>query len=264
MKTLITILMLLISISSKAQNKEAIIETYLKNGAWNHHYLTKEWEEWIDKGIQKDAGIAYLWQQKALPYWKQKKYQLAISYYNKAVELDRETWLSRLAFLKCVFAKEYDNALIDLIQYKKEFGSTYEQDHPLEFYMGLCYLQLNQFDNALEVLQEEINKQPNMSGWVHFLDRFYLAISFYELEDYKTAIIEFDKVLNEYPQFSDAQYYKSICLSKLGYKQLAKELLRQGQANFKKGYTINEDSALYEDYPYQITWQWKVAEHIVF
>lgn len=63
----------LFAVSCEAQNKdtiahnkqEEIIEKYLRNGAWNHHYLTKEWNEWIDKGIHEDSSIAYLWQQKA-------------------------------------------------------------------------------------------------------------------------------------------------------------------------------------------------------
>jgi len=245
--------------------QDAIIGKYLNNGAWNHHYLTKEWDEWVNKGIQEDSTIAYLWQQKALPFWKQKKYQLAIMYYNKAVDLDRQQWLSRLAFLKCIFAKDYNGALVDLIAYKKEYGSTYEQDHTLEFYMGICYLQLNQFDNALKILKENVETQENEYGvsWVHFLDRYYLAMAYYEQNNYTMTISELDKVLKEYPNFSDAQYYKSICLNYLGEKEKAKILIIEGKSNFENGNTFNEDSNIYENYPYQLTWQWEVAQSIL-
>lgn len=250
---------------SKSNKQDEIIEKYLKNGAWKHHYTTKEWNDWVDMGIKKDSTIAYLWQQKALPLWKQKKYHLAIKYYNKAVELDRQRWLSRLAFLKCVFAKDYNGALVDCINYINEFGSTYEQDHSLEFYMGISYLQLNQFDPAFKILKENIEDQEKDHGadWVHFLDRYYLAIAYYELNNYKEAISEFEKVLKEYPNFSDAQYYKSICLNYLGEKENAKIVMAEGKANFEKGNTFNEDSNLYENYPYQITWQWKVSNSIL-
>jgi len=245
--------------------QDVIINTYLTNGAWKHHYLTKQWDEWINKGIQEDATIAYLWQQKALPFWKQKKYELAITYYNKAVALDSARWLSRLAFLKCIFAKDYTGALADLIAYKEEYGTTYEQDHTLEFYMGICYLQLNKFNSALKTLKENVEVQESEHGanWVHFLDRYYLAIAHYELNDYSTAIIEFDKVLSEYPTFADAQYYKSLCLNYLGEKEKAKQLMLKGKSNFYKGNTFNEDSNQYENYPYQLTWQWEVAELIL-
>ncbi len=181
------------------KNQDEILNTYLKNGAWKHHYTTKEWDEWINKGLKQDSTIAYLWQQRAMPLWKQKKYQLAISYFDKAVALDRKKWLSRLGFLKCIFAKDYNAALKDLTTYKQEFGSTYEQDHSLEFYIGLCYLQLNHYDKALVNLQESVNYEIDQHGenWVHYLDRFYLAIAFYELGEYKKAILEFDKVLKQ-------------------------------------------------------------------
>ena len=249
----------------KDNNKKLIIEKYLKKGAWNHHFLTKEWNEWIDKGIQENSTIAYLWQQKALPFWKQKKYQLGIAYYNKAVELDQERWLSRLAFLKCIFAKDYEGALNDLKLYIKEYGSTYEQDHPLELYMGICYLQLNQFDKALKVLKENVNIQEKEHGvnWVHYLDRYYLAISYYEKSNYTMAIYELNKVLKEYPKFSDAQYYKSICLNYLEKKENSVKLMTIGKLNFENGNTFNEDSNQYEVYPYQLTWQWKFTKSIL-
>jgi len=243
-------------------SQSQVVEKYLKNGAWNHHYLTKEWDEWISKGIEEDSTIAFLWQQKALPFWKRKKYALAVKYYDKAVELNRHKWLSRRGFLRCIFSKEYEGALSDLEAYRNEFGPTYEQDHPLEFYMGICHLQLNRFDKALEVLQGSVQAQESEYGLegVHYLDRYYLAIAYYENGQYDQAIAEFDKTLEEYPVFSDAQYYKSLSLNYLGDKESAQSLMAEAKANFDAGHTFNEDSNPYEDYPYQITWQWSSAE----
>lgn len=248
-----------------ATDQEEIIDRYLKNGAWKHHFLSKEWDQCISKGLKKDSTIAYLWQQKALPFWKQKKYSQAISFYNKSVELDRKKWLSRLGFLKCVFAKEYKSALMDLKNYTREFGSTYEQDHSLEFYMGLCYLQLNEFEKALSILQETTLREETENGpkWVHYLDRFYLAIAHYELGNYDLSILEFDKVLSDYPNFSDAQFYKSLCLKYKGKLKEAKILRAKGKINFEKGFTFNEDSSKYESYPYQVVWQWSVFQSLL-
>lgn len=246
-------------------NKDTIIKKYLKKGAWHHHFLSKEWEEWIDKGIEEDSTVAYLWQQKALPYWKQKKYSLAIKYYNKAVLLDRKEWLSRLGYLKCIFAKDYEGALTDLATYKNEFGFTFEQDHPLDFYEGICYLQLNRFDDALAVLKTNTASLEKKFGvqHVHYLDRYYLAIAYFENNEYHMAISEFDKVLLVYPNFSDAQFYKSLCLHYLGDKETARILMATGKINFEKGSTFNEDANRYETYPYQLTWQWQNAKSLI-
>ncbi|CAM1363322.1 conserved hypothetical protein [Tenacibaculum xiamenense] len=247
-------------------NQKEIISTHLNKGAYKYHYMDREWGKHIDKGLEKDSTIAHLWQQKALPYWKMRKYEVALKHYNKAVKYDRQRYLGRRGFLKCIFQKNYEEALIDFNNYKKEFGHTYEQDHSIEFWIAICHLQLNEYRKAFNVLNNEIKKQEKEHGanWVNYLDRFYLGIIYLELEDYENAIIEFDKVLNEYVFFSDAQYYKAYCLNKLGEKAKAKKLINIGKQNYKNGFTFNEGSgANFEPYPYQIVWEWEFVESII-
>tara|TARA_B100001109_G_scaffold224531_1_gene197496 strand:+ start:2026 stop:2838 length:813 start_codon:yes stop_codon:yes gene_type:complete len=249
----------------QSDSKDQILETYLEKGAWQHHYLSKEWEEWIDKGLAKDSTIAYLWQQKALPYWKQKKYSQAINFYQKAVKYDEQRWLSRLAFLKCIFAKDFKNALLDFKKYKISYGSTYEQDHPIELYIGICYLQLNEFDKALVCLSANLEMQEQQFGksWVPVLDYYYLGIAYYELSQFEEAIKQFNAILKEHPTFSDALFYKSLCLKYLGNKEKAIQLMAYGKEQFEAGNTFQEDSNKYESYPYQITWQWSISKYLL-
>ena len=246
-------------------SKNQVINTYLKEGAWNYHYLDKRFTQWVDKAIAKDSTIAYLWQQKALPLWKQHKYEEAIHYYEKAIALDPEQWLSRLGYLKCIFAKNYTSALEDLDAYIKTYGSTYEQDHALEVYQAICHLQLGNYNISLTLLQKEISIQEAEHGedWVHYLDRFYLAIAYMELKQYANAIIEFDQALKVYPNFSDIQFYKAICHHKLGDSRTANRLAIQGQRNYELGRSFSEDASKYVDYPYQVTWQWDALEALL-
>jgi tetratricopeptide (TPR) repeat protein len=240
------------------QQQAEIIETYLKKGAWNHHYVTKEWQEWIDKGLEKDSTIALLWQQKALPYWKTRKYELAVAYFDKAVLYNRRQYLSRRGFLKCIFPKTYKSALEDLEAYQREFGETYENDHSLTFYRGLCHLGLNEYDAALALFKQSIEREEREKGkdWVHYLDRFYLGIAYYELNDYYKAIDALDDCLDEYPAFSDAKFWKGKCLVYIGEKTQGEQLMREGKQNYVKGNTFNEGSSQYELYPYQLSWEW--------
>lgn len=66
-------------IVSKIKSQDEIIQEYLINGAWKYTYLSKEWDEWINLGLQKDSTIAYLWQQKALPFLETKKISASYS-----------------------------------------------------------------------------------------------------------------------------------------------------------------------------------------
>lgn len=244
--------------STLKKSQDAIIEKYLKKGAYQYHYNTKEWHEWIDKGLAQDSSIALLWQRKALPYWKARKYEIALKYYDKAVLYNRAQYLSRRGFLKCVFMKAYQSALKDLTAYEQAFGITYENDHSTTFYRALCHLALNQFEASLRLLKPLIAQTEASKGkkWVHHLEYFYLGVVYYELGRYNEALGILNSCLHNYDNFSDAKYWKAHTLIRLGQASQGLRLLKEAKKDFEDGYTVNEDSNFYELYPYQITWQW--------
>ena len=191
-----------------------IVEKHLKNGAYAHHYTLQGWEDNINQGLEKDSTIAVLWQSKALPYWKMRKYDAAVYCYDKAVLYDRKNYLGRRGYLKCIFQKDYRGAIADMELAEKEFGYAYQNDHSYPFYIALCYLQLNEFETARKILQNDLDRtiKAGRASWIHYLDLFYMGIIQYELRNYDNAIAYLDKSLSEYPGFSDAKYYKGLCL----------------------------------------------------
>jgi tetratricopeptide (TPR) repeat protein len=229
----------------------------------NHYYKKLETSSiftykgglYLDSILSIDTENARLWQQRAMPLFKQKKYEIGMPYLDNAVKYDPKSWLDYRAFMKCIFSKNYSSAIEDFKAAEKQNGKSYVMDHPYDFYMGLCYLQLNKLEDAerliSQVIEEKRKAHPNDETWVHFLHLFYMGIVYMEKEEYQRAIDTFDKSLKQYSQFSDVKYYKSICLDYLGKKKEAFELLTEALEDVKKGYTINEDNAVYEIYPYQ-------------
>ncbi|WCC41488.1 tetratricopeptide repeat protein [Tenacibaculum finnmarkense] len=239
------------------QRKDSIIDKHLKNGAWKYSLYSQKWQTEIDKGLAKDSTIAYLWQQKAMPLFKQGKYEVGMEYINKSVQYDRERWQDYRAFIKCIFAKTYREAIKDFEDCKKRFGYSYVMDHSYDFHIALSYLQLNEFKKSEEIFKADYEKQISEHGesWLHPVDLFYFGISKFEQAKYKEAIELFDLALGMYNQFSDVQYYKAICLGKIGKIDEANELIKIAKINGKKGFSLNEDNAIYEKYPYQIRWK---------
>ncbi|WP_034924846.1 tetratricopeptide repeat protein [Gillisia sp. CAL575] len=237
--------------------QEKIINEHLKNGAWNYRIDSQEWQDEIDKGLKKDSTIAYLWQQKAMPLIKEGKYEIGIEYIDKAVKYDRRKWQEYRAFTKCIFAKTYKDAIIDFKDYKEKYGYGYVMDHSFDFYIGLSYLQLNEFEKAEKIFETDYEYQIKDKGesWLHHLDLFYYGISKYELNEYEEAIELFDMALERYPQFSDVQVYKAICLRKLNKLEEAKKYEELAENNGRNGYSINEANSIYERYPYQRRWK---------
>ena len=238
------------------QKQDSIIEEHLKNGAWKHSYYSSEWQTEIDKGLEKDSTIAYLWQQKAMPLFKQGKYELGMAYIDKAVTYNRSGYQDYRAFIKCIFAKTYRDAIKDFEDCKERFGNRYVMDHTYDFHIALSYLQLNEFEKAEKIFKIDHEKQLEEHGedWLHPVDLLYYGISKFEQKKHQEAIELFDLALAIHSKFSDVQYYKAKCLYEIGKTKEASELMEIAEFNGKQGYSFNEDNAIYERYPYQVRW----------
>jgi tetratricopeptide (TPR) repeat protein len=127
-------------------------------------------------------------------------------------------------------------------------------DHPYNFYISLCHLQLNNLDSSEYYLQGCIKEAETQRGesWVHFNHLYYMGIVCFEKENYQQASRYFDRALKQYPQFSDAEFYKAMCCYETGQKQAALVLLEKAYKDHNEGYSLNEDNARYEYYPYQV------------
>ena len=212
----------------------------------------------LDSVILKYPTIAYFSQQRAMPLYKQDKDELGLPFLEKAAELNPEKYLDYMAFMKCIFSKNYRAAIIDFEKYLDLYGDGYVMDHTYYFYIGISYLQLNEFEKAKSFLEKSTNQAEEESGkeWIHYLDLMYLGIANMELKEYEKAILNFDETLLQYENFSDVKYYKAICLYSLGKNKEGKKLIEEAKKEFSNGNTINEDNVFYERYPYQLRKSW--------
>ena len=254
----ISLFFTLLSYAQVSTNKahDAIVEEFLNNCAEKHNYRFQmsEWQDCLDQGLKKDSTVAYLWQQKAMPYFKCKKYEVGMPYLNNAVLYNKQEWLPYRAFMQCIFSKNYKEAIIDFEECIKLYGNGYRMDHTYSFYIGLCYLQLNEYEKAEKLFDDYVaDIYKNRQQLEHPTAYFYQGIAKYELKKWEEAIAVFDKALKIYPQFSDVKYYKAICWLKQGKpREEAIALINIAKEDAAKGYTINEDNTIYETYPYQI------------
>ncbi|WP_232224159.1 tetratricopeptide repeat protein [Gillisia sp. CAL575] len=238
------------------KQQDSLKDIYLNNGAWLTDVYSQDWQNEIDKGLKVDSTIAYFWQQKAMPLFKQGKYEVGMTFIDKAVKYNPERWQRYRAFIKCIFSKQYKDAIIDFTDYQETYGYGFEMDHSYDFYIALSYLQLSEFGKAEKLFEKDYEKTIDKKGedWLHHLDLFYYGISKYELKKYEEALVLFDQALERYPQFSDVQYYKTKILYKLSRTEEAESVYQSAKENARKGFSINEDNVIYERYPYQVRW----------
>lgn len=209
---------------------------------------------YLDSALQLAPTEAYYWQQKAMPLYKAKKYEAGMAYLDSAVKYNAFEYLDYRGFMKCIFQKSYRQAIVDFNDALRLKGNGQVMDHSYSFYKGLCYLQLTQYDSAQNLLTKVVNDRQKMYGtdWLHPTELFFAAMACYEKEEYAKAIEYLDQALKIYKEFSDAEFYKALCLKDLGKFEEALKTMEAADVHFKQGYSINEDNVFYEEYPYQI------------
>lgn len=264
-------IIIILSIASIAQGSPASHADSLKARSYwdsaNYSPLYSQQRQlYLDSALAILPGYAYWWQQKSHPLFKQHKYQVGLPYIDSAVKYDKDKYLDYRAYMKCIFQKDYIGAIKDFEGARGLHGVSGVMDHSYDFYEGLCYLQLDKFDSAEYLINKSIAAVRNKLGdsWVNSTEWFYMGIVTYEKQDLDSAIACFDKAITIYKNFSDAKYYKAICLMKQHKNKEALEIMLQADADLKEGYTIIEDGVPYELYPYQINQKYYVNNMVKY
>ena len=239
----------------KASPIDSIKVRQYMDSAFGSELFSARRQLYLDSALFLAPQYAWLWQQKAMPLFKQKKYELGLPYLDSAVKYDPEEWLDYRAFMKCIFQKAYEASLIDFdasLLLKGNIATV--QDHPYNFYKALCFLQLNKFEKASILLEGIIQEQGSHLGkdWIHPLNWFYLGVAYYEQGKYYIADSCFSSCLELNKNFADCKYYKALCKEKTQEWENALNLMLNAQEDLKNGYSMNEDNSFYEAYPYQI------------
>lgn len=209
-------------------------------------------QAYLDSALAIMPWNAYYWQQKAMPLSKQMKHELAQPYLDSAVKYNPKKYLDYRGYMNCIFRKNYRDALADFYAAKALNGNSGVMDHPYDFYIGLCLLQLNNFDSARTCFQKCIDEKTARHGaaWTHPLHWFYLSVTDDELGNTDMAMQHIDTCLKMNPTFPDAWYVKAEYLEdRKQYKDALAAALK-ADSLLQIGYSMNEDGGRYEHYPY--------------
>lgn len=259
-RTLSLFLLLVFSIAIQASAQKTYSH---QDSLMAKRYFVKSWDYpmyALRRQIYLDSALLYMpthastWQQKAMPLYKQQRYEYGKPFLDSAVKYDPGRWLHYRGFMRCIFEKSYSAAIADFRLAKQGHGERHVMDHPYSFYIGLSYLQLNQLDSSQHYfdLCIEKSRREQGAGAEHFLLLLYRGLVAYEKGNHSDAIRFFDRALVIYPRFSDASFYKAMSLMAEKKLENALTCAQKAKLDFEAGYTINEDNAYYEYYPYQI------------
>lgn len=241
--------------------QDSLITRYIDHGAQNFSYNDPRWTRCCDSLIAICPNIAVAYQQKAVPLIKDGKYEEAFALENKAATLDPRQWLGYRGFLKCIFTKDYEGAIVDFQQVARLLPNGREMDHTYPFFVGLSHLALGNYPAAEADFKQDMLQQrgPDGKGDIHYNSLFYVGVLYLEMKNYAQAQNYLEQCLKEYPQHPEANYYAALTYRALGNTDQANQHLNSARQALKKGYRLNEDNIYYANYPRQIT-EFEVAQ----
>jgi len=236
---------------------DSLIEKYLNKGAEKYSYNSPQWQLYCDSLIAICPNIAKAYQLKAIPYIKFGDYAKAFPLEDKAVELEPKNYTAYRGFLKCIFTKDYEGAIIDFKNAQLLTPNSYEMDHTYLFYEGLCNLELGNYSLAEENFKKDILIQTGgdtaKQNKVHFNTFLYLGILYFEMNENDKAKENLQKCITVYKAHPDANFYLGMLYKREQNTALKNKYLELAKDSKLKGYGMNEDNIYYAYYPHQVT-----------
>jgi tetratricopeptide (TPR) repeat protein len=235
--------------------QDSLIARYIDHGAQNFSYNDPRWTLCCDSLIAICPNIAVAYQQKAVPLIKDGKYEEAFALENKAATLDPRQWMAYRGFLKCIFTKDYEGAILDFQEAGRINSNGREMDHTYPFFEGLSNLELGKYAQAEANFKQDMQLQKGADGKgaVHYNTLFYLGVLYFERKEYVLARQYLEQCLQQYAKHPDANYYLALICRAQGNKEQAARYLATASTAFAAGYRLNEDNIYYANYPRQVT-----------
>lgn len=236
--------------------QDSLLKKYIDNGADKlpGMYNNPAWQLYCDSIIALCPEIADAYQRKAVPYIKNGEYEKALALYDITVQLEPKRYTGHRGFIKCLFTKDYEGAIIDLQKAQQLVPNGFDMDHSFKFYEGLCNLELGNYPAAEQNFKQDIliQRGSDPKGVPHFNTLLYMGILYYEMGKNAQAKEYLLNCLKAYKQLPDANYYLALIFQREGNAVMKKKYLAIAKQAYSDGYRMNEDQLYYVNYPHEI------------
>ena len=203
--------------------------------------------------LEKYPNTHEAYMSRSVPYNKAGDHATGFAMLNKAVELAPSENLGYRAFVKLYMMHDYEGALKDCLRLDSltSFAKPGVWGEDMDVVIGLCYLQLNDFQNARIRISNAINEvtQKNGKEWNSSRAFLYLGITQMKEKSFSKAIQVFDELIQLNPNFSEVYYYKAQCYTALKDLKNAEITLAKCRQVFGK---YGAEKNPYFEMPYQI------------
>ena len=236
-----------------AQNNQLEITQELWDSLSAYPQLTMQSDLYYRLILEKYPNTHEAYMSRSVAYNKTGEHSTGFSLLNKAVELAPTLNLGYRAFVKLYMMHDYEGALQDCLRLDSltSYAKPGVWGEDMDMVIGLCYLQLNDYQKARVRFTNSINTVTQESGkaWISPRVFLYLAITLMKEQAYKQAIQVLDELVQMNPDFSEAYYYKAQCYSSIKDSKNAEKTIEKCKQVFEK---YGAEKNAYFELPYQI------------
>jgi tetratricopeptide (TPR) repeat protein len=192
--------------------------------------------------VETDSTNAEAYRELSIPYLKRGIPHNWKKWIDKAVRYDSITWRPYRGYNYLWFYRDYKKAIADF-----DASDTltthldYPQGHSVDFWRGIAYLGLKDYENSIAYWNKHIAKETMDSGedWVELEAFLYRGIAYFESGNSQKALENFDKVIHYFKKSADAKYYKALVLKDIQKNKEASQLVEDAIVDFKAGFYNN-------------------------
>lgn len=244
----------IVSCKVPEQNKQTIeITQQLLDSLSAYPQVSMQSDLYYKLVLEKYPNTQEAYMSRSVAYNKGGEHATGFAMLNKAVELAPIQNLDYRAFVKLYMMHDYEGALEDCLRLDSLTSYTkpgvWGED--MDMVIGLCYLQLNDFEKARLRFTNSINDVTKKSGKQYNSSRafLYLAITLMKEKAYSEAIRVLDELIQLNPNYAEAYYYKAQCYNLGKDLKSAKATLEKCKQIFEK---YGAEKNPYFEMPYQI------------
>ena len=237
-----------------AQNEQTIeITQKLLDSLSAYPQLTVQSDLYYELVLEKYPNTHEAYMSRSVPYNKGGEHATGFAMLNRAVELAPIQNLGYRAFVKLYMMHDYEGALEDCLRLDSltSYAKPGVWGEDMDMVIGLCYLQLNDFQKARSRFKNSIDIVTRKSGkeWNPPRVFLYLAITLMKEKAYAEASQVLDKLIRLNPNYSETYYYKAQCYSSRKDLKNAEATIEKCRQVFQK---YGAEKNPYFEIPYQI------------
>ena len=188
--------------------------------AYQYYQYSREYQEILDKAIEKCPHFSYAYRNKSTAYLKSGDFITWKYLIDKAVEYDFRENIGYRGWCKFQFFRDYQGAIDDIEALeavsKGNIGYSAGGQYHLKVAKALCYKQLGNIDKAISIMEQYMIDSTNQ---ISVFDHLHLGVMYLETGTYDKAITQLN-LQSKQNDLAENQYYLALCHQKMGITDL--------------------------------------------